>query len=90
MIAGTDTIRNRLASKLSALMLFLSRTDRGAQARRGDPVSLRTLAEKVVEFHQFSLEEAGLHGASSSDQGAWRPTYSISAFSFEGCSCLLG
>jgi two-component system heavy metal sensor histidine kinase CusS len=48
-------------------MLFLSRTDRGAQARRGDPVSLHTLAEKVVEFHQLSLEEAGLSATIEGD-----------------------
>jgi two-component system heavy metal sensor histidine kinase CusS len=41
-------------------MLFLSRTDRGAQARRGEPVSLRALVLKVVEFHQISFEEASL------------------------------
>lgn len=51
-------------------MLFLSRTDRGAQARRGDPVSLGKLAEKVVEFHQFSLEEAGLSATIEGDADA--------------------
>lgn len=41
-------------------MLFLSRTDRGAQARLGAPASLQQLADKVVEFHLVSAEEAGL------------------------------
>jgi two-component system, OmpR family, heavy metal sensor histidine kinase CusS len=49
--------------KLSALvddMLFLSHADRGAHARRGAPRSLLALAEKVVEYHEFTLEEAGV------------------------------
>jgi two-component system heavy metal sensor histidine kinase CusS len=48
-------------------MLFLSRTDRGTQARRGEAVSLHALAEKVVEFHQISLEEAALHASIEGD-----------------------
>ena len=48
-------------------MLFLSRTDHGAQARRGEPVSLYALAEKVVEFHQLSLEEATLRASIEGD-----------------------
>jgi two-component system, OmpR family, heavy metal sensor histidine kinase CusS len=52
--------------KLSALvddMLFLSHADRGARARRGAPRSLRALAEQVIEYHELTLEEAGV-GAS--------------------------
>jgi two-component system heavy metal sensor histidine kinase CusS len=52
--------------KLSALvddMLFLSHADRGARARRGAPRSLRALAEQVVDYHEFTLEDAGV-GAS--------------------------
>lgn len=48
-------------------MLFLSRTDRGARARRGEPVSLHALAAKVVEFHQISLEEEALHASIHGD-----------------------
>ncbi len=48
-------------------MLFLSRTDRGAQARRGEPVSLRALAVKVLEFHQISLEEEAVHASIEGD-----------------------
>jgi two-component system heavy metal sensor histidine kinase CusS len=48
-------------------MLFLSRTDRGARARCGEPSSLRAVAEKVVEFHQFSIEEAGLRASIEGD-----------------------
>lgn len=49
--------------RLAALvndMLFLSQSDRGAVARRGQAVSLAALAEQVVEFHEAPLEEAGL------------------------------
>jgi two-component system heavy metal sensor histidine kinase CusS len=49
--------------RLSALvndMLFLSQADRGAVARRGEPVSLAELARQVSEFHEATLEEAGL------------------------------
>lgn len=49
--------------RLSALvndMLFLSQADRGATARRGDPVSLAELARQVCEFHEATLDEAGL------------------------------
>jgi two-component system, OmpR family, heavy metal sensor histidine kinase CusS len=49
--------------KLSSLiddMLFLSHADRGARARRGAPRSLRALAEQVIEYHEITLEEAGV------------------------------
>jgi two-component system heavy metal sensor histidine kinase CusS len=49
--------------RMSALvndMLFLSQADRGAVARRGEPVSLAALARQVTEFHEFVLEDAGL------------------------------
>jgi two-component system heavy metal sensor histidine kinase CusS len=49
--------------RLAALvndMLFLSQSDRGAVARRGQAVSLAALATQVVEFHEAPLEEAGL------------------------------
>ena len=49
--------------RLSALvndMLFLSQADRGASARRGAPVSLAELAQQVSEFHEATLEDAGV------------------------------
>jgi two-component system heavy metal sensor histidine kinase CusS len=49
--------------RLSAMvndMLFLASADRGAQARRGQPVSLAELAYQVCEFHEAPMEEAGL------------------------------
>jgi two-component system heavy metal sensor histidine kinase CusS len=49
--------------RLSAMvndMLFLASADRGAQARRGEPVSLAGLARQVIEFHEASLEDASL------------------------------
>jgi two-component system, OmpR family, heavy metal sensor histidine kinase CusS len=64
-----ESLRNTLASNLEEMqrlsvmvndMLFLSNADRGAQARRGEPVSLAALAQQVVEFHEAPLEDAGL------------------------------
>ncbi|MBK7261721.1 MAG: heavy metal sensor histidine kinase [Rubrivivax sp.] len=64
-----ESLRDTLASnleemqRLSALvndMLFLSNADRGAVARRGQPVSLAELARQVAEFHEGTLDEAGL------------------------------
>lgn len=60
-----DTLVSNLEElqRLSAMvndMLFLSHADRGAAARRGEPVSLAELARQVVEFHEAPLEEAGL------------------------------
>jgi two-component system heavy metal sensor histidine kinase CusS len=64
-----EALRETLASnleemqRLSALvndMLFLSQADRGAMARRGSPTSLAGLAAQVVEYHEATLEEAGL------------------------------
>lgn len=49
--------------RLSALvndMLFLSRADRGATARCGEPVSLAALVRQVVDFHEAPLGEAQL------------------------------
>ncbi|MFY9509867.1 MAG: heavy metal sensor histidine kinase, partial [Rubrivivax sp.] len=66
---SVDSLRDTLISnleemqRLSAMvndMLFLSHADRGAVARRGEPVSLAELAQQVVEFHEAPLEEAGL------------------------------
>jgi len=61
-----DTLASNLEElqRLSAMvndMLFLASADRGAQARRGQPVSLAALARDVCEFHEAPLEEAGLH-----------------------------
>ena len=41
-------------------MLFLSRADRGAQARREEALSLAQLAHEVAEFHEAAAEERGL------------------------------
>jgi two-component system, OmpR family, heavy metal sensor histidine kinase CusS len=41
-------------------MLFLSRADRGALARREDPVSLAALAQEVVDYHEAAIEERQL------------------------------
>jgi two-component system, OmpR family, heavy metal sensor histidine kinase CusS len=66
---SADSLRDTLTSnleemqRLSAIvndMLFLSRADRGAVARRSEPVSLAELAHQVAEFHEGVLDEAGL------------------------------
>ncbi|MDG5976772.1 heavy metal sensor signal transduction histidine kinase [Hydrogenophaga taeniospiralis CCUG 15921] len=67
---NVESLRDTLASnleemqRLSAIvndMLFLSQADRGATARRSEPVSLAELAHQVAEFHEGVLDEAGLH-----------------------------
>jgi two-component system heavy metal sensor histidine kinase CusS len=60
-----DTLVSNLEEmqRLSALvndMLFLASADRGACARRGEPVSLAALAHEVAEFHEAAFEEAQL------------------------------
>lgn len=60
-----ETLQSNLEEmqRLSALvndMLFLSQADRGVAARRGAPVSLAGLAAQVSEFHEATLEDAGL------------------------------
>ena len=66
---SAESLRDTLASnleemqRLSAIvndMLFLSQADRGAVARRSEPVSLAELAHQVAEFHEGVLDEAGL------------------------------
>lgn len=66
---SVEVLRDTLASnleelqRLSALvndMLFLSQADRGARARRGEPVSLAALMHHVVEFHDAAIEDKRL------------------------------
>jgi two-component system, OmpR family, heavy metal sensor histidine kinase CusS len=63
------SLRETLASDLEGIqrlagvvndMLLLSQADRGAVARRDQPVSLAALADQVVEFQEGALEEAQL------------------------------
>ncbi len=74
---SNESLRDTLVSnleemqRLSAMvndMLFLSQADRGAVARRGQPVSLALLARQVVEFHEAPLEDAGLHWQVQGDE----------------------
>jgi len=55
-------------------MLFLSQADRGERARRQAVASLAGLAAEVVEFHDATLQEAGvvvrIHGDASGDYDA--------------------
>jgi two-component system heavy metal sensor histidine kinase CusS len=66
---GVEELRDTLVSNLEEMqrlstlvndMLFLSHADRGAVARRGEPVSLAALANEVLEFHEAQLEESQL------------------------------
>lgn len=66
---SAESLRETLASNLEELqrlaalvndMLFLSHADRGAMARRGEPVSLAALTRQVAEFHEATLEDAAL------------------------------
>jgi two-component system, OmpR family, heavy metal sensor histidine kinase CusS len=66
---SNESLRDTLVSNLEEMqrmaamvndMLFLSQADRGAEARRGAPVSLAALARQVAEFHEATLEDAGL------------------------------
>ncbi|MCW5632365.1 MAG: heavy metal sensor histidine kinase [Rubrivivax sp.] len=66
---SNEVLRDTLVSNLEEMqrlsvmvndMLFLAQADRGAVARRGEPVSLAALARQVVEFHEAALEESGL------------------------------
>lgn len=51
---------HRLAAVVNA-MLFLSQASRGATARRAAIPSLARLAAEVVEFHDATLQEAGVN-----------------------------
>jgi two-component system heavy metal sensor histidine kinase CusS len=66
---SAEALQDTLASNLEELqrlaalvndMLFLSQADRGAEARRGEPVSMAELARDVMEFHEAPFEDAGL------------------------------
>jgi two-component system, OmpR family, heavy metal sensor histidine kinase CusS len=48
-------------------MLFLSRADRGARARRDQSLSLTQLVREVVEFHEAAIDDRGLRVAVSGD-----------------------
>lgn len=57
----------RRMSDIVVDMLFLTRADRGAVARRSAPVSLAEQARTVLEFHEAMLESAGQHVQVSGD-----------------------
>ena len=56
----------RLAAMVND-MLFLSKADRGAQARRGEQTSLAGLAHQVTDFHEAALAERNLRVMVSGD-----------------------
>lgn len=66
---SNEELRDTLAGNLEEMqrlgamvndMLFLAQADRGAVARRGAPASLAALAQQVLDFHEATLEDAGL------------------------------
>lgn len=62
------------ARRVSAIvidMLFLSKADRGTVARRSAPVSLADQVRTVLDFHEATLEDAGLkvHVSGDADIG---------------------
>ncbi len=66
---SAETLRETLRSNLEEMqrlsglvndMLFVSQADRGVQARRGTAASLADLARQVIEFHEATLDVAGL------------------------------
>jgi two-component system, OmpR family, heavy metal sensor histidine kinase CusS len=73
---GAEQLHDTLSSNLEELqrlagivqdMLFLSRADRGAAARRGAPVSLAAVAREVLEFHEAAMEERQLQASVQGD-----------------------
>lgn len=61
----SDTLESNLEElhRVAALvndMLFLSRADRGARARLGVPLSLRSVVTQVLDFHEAAAAEHGL------------------------------
>lgn len=68
-LKNPDEIRELLGSNLEDLqriagivhdMLFLSQADRGAVARRTPTSSLAAVVQRVAEYHEAALEDAGL------------------------------
>lgn len=66
---GADELREVLGSNLEELqrvagivqdMLFLSQADRGATARRVPTASLSAVAQRVADYHEAALADAGI------------------------------
>jgi two-component system heavy metal sensor histidine kinase CusS len=71
----TETLQSNLEElqRIAVLvsdMLFLSRADRGAKARRTQPGSLRGIVLEVIDFHEAVLAERGLTAEVSGDAKA--------------------
>ncbi len=52
-------------------MLFLSNADRGVGARRSELPSLAALVDEVIEYHEASIQEAGLSAEVRGDAAGW-------------------
>ena len=76
---SAEELRDILASNLEDLqrmagivadMLFLSHADRGESARRIQVASMAALASEVIDYHEASLQEAGLQVQIEGDASA--------------------
>lgn len=76
---SAEELRDILASNLEDLqrmagivadMLFLSHADRGESARRIQVSSMAALASEVIDYHEASLQEAGLQVQIEGDASA--------------------
>ena len=76
---NAEELRDILASNLEDLqrmagivadMLFLSHADRGESARRIQVASMAALASEVIDYHEASLQEAGLQVQIEGDASA--------------------
>ncbi len=76
---SAEELRDILASNLEDLqrmagivadMLFLSHADRGESARRIQVASIAALASEVIDYHEASLQEAGLQVQIEGDASA--------------------
>lgn len=68
-VIGTNLEDLQRLSGIVNDMLFLSRADRGARARRKHIPRIAALVHEVVEFHEASLQEADLQVRVAGDAG---------------------
>ncbi|WP_084267666.1 heavy metal sensor histidine kinase [Azohydromonas lata] len=66
-VIGTNLDDLRRLSGIVNDMLFLSKADRGARARRVPMASVAELVNEVVEFHDAALQDAGLQSRVTGD-----------------------
>ncbi len=64
---GQSLVELQQLSAMVGDMLFLAQADRGALARRGPLQSLNALAQRVADYHEFTLEDMGLRAQVQGD-----------------------